>query len=213
VTVFTILSLIINIWWSKACERPYLVDSRASPAYLRRIRGRLCAIVFLLQVASDALPSVLHPHPLNLLACELLKPPCQGQILMLRVQRILGLLARRSDLEKIRVHCLLLLMILEKGGIDLKLDTSHVVKGCLGLYGIKRQACGHSRHHGEHFLVVRCLVFKLLEDDGAQLAAGPTHLKCDLLALLLVLLCRMGVVNVEELVSLSRLSDSRRQID
>jgi hypothetical protein len=132
---------------------------------------------------------------------------------MLRVQRVLGLLARRSDLEKIRVHCLLLLMILEKGGIDLKLDTSHVVKGFLGFYGLKRHTFGHSRHHGEHFLVVRCLVFKLLEDDGAQFAAGPTHLECDFLALLLVLLCRMGVVYVEELVSLSRLSDSRRQID
>ena len=116
---------------------------------------------------------------------------------MLRVQRIFGLLARGSDLEKVGVHCLLLLMILKKGGIELKFDPSHVVKGFLGFYGLKRHACGHSRHHGEHFLVVRCLVFKLLEDYRAQLATGPTHLECDFLALLLVLLRRVGVVNVE----------------
>ena len=182
----------INIWWSKACRRPCLVDPRASSAYLRCSCGRLCTVIFLLQVASDALSRVLHPHPLNLLPSELLqflKPSRHGKILMLRVQRVLGFLARGSDLEKVRLHCLLLLMILKKGGIEVKFDSRHAVKRFLSIYSLKRYDRGHSRNHGEHFFVVRCLVFKLLEDYRAKVATVSTNLKGNLLALLLVLLC------------------------
>jgi hypothetical protein len=108
---------------------------------------------------------------------------------MLRVQRVLCLLARGSDLEKVRVHCLLLLMILKKGSIKVKFDSRHAVKGFLSIYSLKRHARGHSRHYWEYFFVVRCLVFKLLEDHRAKIATVSTNLKGNLLALLLVLLC------------------------
>ena len=182
----------INIWWSKACRRPCLIDPRASSAYLRCSCGRLCTVIFLLQVASDALSRVLHPHSLDLLPSELLQllnPPSHGQILMLRVQRVLCLLARGSDLEKVRLHCLLLLMILKKGSIQVKFDSRHAMKGYLSIYHLKRHASSHSRHDREYFFVVRCLVFKLLEDHRAKIATVSTNLKGNLLALLLVLFC------------------------
>ena len=80
-------------------------------------------------------------------------------------------------------------MILKKGSIKVKFDSRHAMKGFLSIYGLKRYDRGHSCHHREHFLVERCLVFKLLEDYRAKIATVSTNLKGNLLALLLVLLC------------------------
>ena len=80
-------------------------------------------------------------------------------------------------------------MILKKGSIKVKFDSRHAMKGFLSINGLKRYDRGHSRHHREHFLVERCLVFKLLEDYRAKIATVSTNLKGNLLALLLVLLC------------------------
>ena len=82
------------------------------------------------------------------------------------------------------------MMVLKKRSIKVKFEASHAMEGFLIIHdGLKRHTCGHSGHHREHFLVVRCFVFKLLEDYGAQLATVSAHLKGNILALLLVLLC------------------------